>query len=330
MLKSKSRYYYTRLDNNSRGIYNGILSAWEARKPDPSFIANPANTHADIPKIVKYIAFDNPGLFYVDFSRISIVRSGANITTQTNFLYVDRQISDMEKQLKNVISRVLVSCKFNAMEEYDKELALHDYLVKNVSYADEGMNDKTTSVVGALISNSAVCEGYSKAFKLLCDHAGLSCIVVSGMAAPLNEPGAPHSWNIVKLNGVCAHVDVTWDSTTRCDSDTCYDNFNLNDEDAAKDHSWDMSLLPACTSSQNNYFFRNGLCVGNRSEFKKYFAARVKRGEKTIEVRLTGRERTLEQVMSAVRETLLEIRRFGYSTSIRYSQKRGAVLIKLI
>jgi hypothetical protein len=55
MLKSKSRYYYKQLDDSGKHVYNVILSAWEARNPNPSFTMNTQNAQADINKILKYI-----------------------------------------------------------------------------------------------------------------------------------------------------------------------------------------------------------------------------------------------------------------------------------
>ena len=328
MLKSKSKYYYLQLDDSGKRVYNSILSAWEARNPNSSFRLNPPNAKTDIYKILTYISLDNPGLFYVDFTKIISASSSTSTTVQANFIYNERQITVLEKQLETVITKILTSRKFDTMDKYDKELTLHDYLVKNVSYVDDPNND-TTSIVAALISNRAVCDGYAKAFKLLCDQAGLSCIVVSGKATPLNMPEESHSWNIVKLNGVCSHVDVTWDSTTRGDNDTCYDHFNLTDKDMARDHTWDRSLLPPCISSPNNYYVRNGQCVSSRAEFKRYIISQLKKGKKTITLRLIGQERTQEQVMNAAMEALADAQRLGYSINLRYNQKRGTASISV-
>ena len=38
-----------------------------------------------------------------------------------------------------------------------------------------------------------VCEGYARAFKVLCDNAGVECAIISGIS------GGAHMWNAVKL-----------------------------------------------------------------------------------------------------------------------------------
>jgi hypothetical protein len=46
-------------------------------------------------------------------------------------------------------------------------------------------------------------EGFSLAYKLLCDQAGLSCIVVPG-----TRNGLPYFWNIVTIAEKSYHIDT--------------------------------------------------------------------------------------------------------------------------
>ena len=51
-----------------------------------------------------------------------------------------------------------------------------------------------------------VCEGYSEAFKLICDRENIPCICVVG------DAGGAHKWNYVQMeDGQWYGVDVTWD-----------------------------------------------------------------------------------------------------------------------
>ena len=54
-----------------------------------------------------------------------------------------------------------------------------------------------------------VCEGYARAFKLICDGLGIPSVLVSGTG-----DGGPHMWNYVQMeNGVWYAVDVTWNDS---------------------------------------------------------------------------------------------------------------------
>ena len=53
-------------------------------------------------------------------------------------------------------------------------------------------------------NNLVVCDGYAKAFSLLCNMEGIDCIRVTGK---LSSEG--HAWNKVKIDGIWYVVDIT-------------------------------------------------------------------------------------------------------------------------
>jgi hypothetical protein len=60
-----------------------------------------------------------------------------------------------------------------------------------------------------------VCQNYSQLYKAMCRAAGLECLTVSGQARDFFKPSrsshfSPHAWNVVKIDGQWALVDVTW------------------------------------------------------------------------------------------------------------------------
>ena len=96
-----------------------------------------------------------------------------------------------------------------------KEKFLHDYLVKSICYAKEDLsNPRLHNIVGALLDGIAVCEGYAKSFRYLCDKLDVLCMVVTGVAtSKIDGVRGSHAWNIVRVHEKgCCHVDVTWDS----------------------------------------------------------------------------------------------------------------------
>lgn len=81
------------------------------------------------------------------------------------------------------------------------------------------------------VDGKAVCEGYSKAFQLLCNKAKIDCVLLSGTADSDN-----HAWNGVKIGGDWYQIDVTWDDV----DDFIYDSheyFNLTDSLMYEDHT---------------------------------------------------------------------------------------------
>ena len=143
----------------------------------------------------------------------------------------------------------------DSMTDYDKELAIHDYLVKNISYTyirkKEGFTSPKYSAYGALVNHQAVCQGYAEAFELMCACCGIKCHLVSGEAT--NDEGtAGHAWNMVQLEDNWYHVDVTWDDPIpeKYQSGISHEYFNISDNQISKDHDWNKSDYPECTRSR--------------------------------------------------------------------------------
>lgn len=102
-------------------------------------------------------------------------------------------------------------------KDYEKVEAFNAWLCANVSYdnAAAGANapyGDASQIAGALLDGSAVCEGYAKAFKYLCDLTDVDCVLVTGRGNGKNGWEA-HMWNYVKLGGAWYMVDATWNES---------------------------------------------------------------------------------------------------------------------
>ena len=59
-----------------------------------------------------------------------------------------------------------------------------------------------------------VCEGYARAFKLVCDRLSIPCLLISGTGN-----GEDHMWNYVRMeDGLWYGVDVTWNDSAETDT----------------------------------------------------------------------------------------------------------------
>ena len=104
---------------------------------------------------------------------------------------------------------------------YDKLVAVHDWLTTHNCYnayyptfTQSQIGDTPWSAYSGLAAlpgqQAPVCEGYSRAFKVLCDSLEIPCILVSGIAK--RENYEDHMWNYVQMDdGNWYAVDVTWD-----------------------------------------------------------------------------------------------------------------------
>lgn len=192
------------------------------------------------------------------------------------------------------------------MTEYDRELAAHDWLAEKISYDHRAIGDdgklKTDqypdswSIKGALVGGTAVCVGYSKAVQTVMYMLGLQCGIVAG------RTDEPHMWNIIKIDGMWHHLDLTSDDAD--DENTYYSYFNVTDElllkgrtvygdfDSVTDDMVETGdynyQLPSCTSIRSYYFVKEGAYITEKSQIKSavvsLVCAAVRSGEGSVEI----------------------------------------------
>jgi transglutaminase/protease-like cytokinesis protein 3 len=147
------------------------------------------------------------------------------------------------------------------MEDHEKELFIHDWLCERIAYDEALMSNgpdieptpDNNNPYGAMILETADCEGYTLSFQLFMDLLGIECVTVYGTDLWGYEP---HAWNVVRLSdGEWYCVDVTWDDTAdvtdREDAPINHKFFNVtSDFMFQNDHQWDRETIPEATSDK--------------------------------------------------------------------------------
>jgi hypothetical protein len=118
------------------------------------------------------------------------------------------------------------------MTDLQKEKALHDYVVKNADYKENGATSHID--YGVLVEKEGVCESYAKAMYRLLSMVGIPCKLVNGKA-----DGVEHQWNMVQIEGKWYHLDATWNDPIGAPKGyITHEYFNISEEQMRKDHSW--------------------------------------------------------------------------------------------
>ncbi len=113
-------------------------------------------------------------------------------------------------------------------DRYDIVKGIHDYICENASYdynaANIGGEDYTYAHTAAPLftreTKTFVCEGYAKAFKVLCGRFNIPSVLVAGYGVSGGSSGA-HMWNYAKMeDGNWYAVDATWDDSSSYIYDT--------------------------------------------------------------------------------------------------------------
>lgn len=167
----------------------------------------------------------------------------------------DSQLSAEDKETLELASKVLDETVEDGMSDYEKELAVYQWMVKNIGGSSRGVISRPGARSNAftphdvLTSRQAVCVGYATTFRLLLNMMDIDVHIVH------NEY---HSWDLVKLDDGWYHVDIYSDS-----HGVMYGNFNMTDGVCRSGHSWDESALPEANSVKYSPAVQNGIEVDN-------------------------------------------------------------------
>lgn len=160
-------------------------------------------------------------------------------------------LSDKEKETLDMASKVLDEIIDKGMSDYEKELAVYDWMVTTLA-SDTGSylvvpdtQQDCDNPYGVLKFHNAVCVGYATTFRLFMQMLDIDCMVV-------HNTDLYHSWDLVKLDGEWYHTDVYSDVGVGG-----YSHFNRNDTMMSQDQTWDTEYFPAATGTKYNYAYMN-------------------------------------------------------------------------
>jgi len=144
------------------------------------------------------------------------------------------------------------------MSDYEKELAIHDWIIDWADYDKEANNHSpdaepdpdNDNPYGAIIQKKAICSGYTAAFQLFMDLLDIECISVKGIS---QSTGGEHAWNMVRINKEWYCVDVTWDDYFGEDQNTSKKHryFNVTSRYMRDtEHQWDENTTPTADAGK--------------------------------------------------------------------------------
>lgn len=239
--------------NNSDELYAAIKKHI-AQGDDTNVIIADSNVISQIGDIAFKVSEDQGYAGYI--STVVWVGYGNNYTIRFNYKGGVSTFKNKINAVNSAVQSIITSLIKPGMSDYDKELAIHDYVVNSTKYDyDNYVNgtipDDSYTAYGALTNNHvAVCEGYGESMYRLLNAAGISNLIAVGT----DTSGTGHEWNIVKVSGNYYQVDATWDDPISSSGNILtHDYFNLTDVQMANDHIWDTNRYPKCTATDYAY-----------------------------------------------------------------------------
>ncbi len=254
--------YYNSLNYKEQLLYDLIIDGATELEAETE-VLNYSYTMEDFQKIIHCIRADRPELFYIDYDRLVLYHS--NHRTKVGMLYLAdaSKIGEMTEAYNAAVDKAMEHIPAS-MTDFEKELAVNDYITDNCNYALDKSDVLSSTAYGALVQGSAFCDGYAYAAKQLFDRARIDSLVIYGEA-----DSQEHVWNMAEIDSQFYHLDVMWnDGNLNTENKLRFHGyFNLSDELIKLDHSYkdDYGVLPVAPTDNNYYKQVGAYCESTES-----------------------------------------------------------------
>lgn len=271
-----SDYFYQQMNSQEKAFYNGLYRAAMnllegTQDAEASVVGGEIYTHLpyvtsdslgrqQAQVVASIFQLSNPQFYFIsDVMLWGYDSKGIQFTLGIYEDFADGIArSRYTSQFKNRVDTLLT--QVNAQSDpVSRERKAHDLILEKAVYSYGKYHQ---SSAGVFLEGKAVCAGYSEAFALLCNGAGIETISVTS---------ENHEWNKVRLYGRWYGVDCTWDDTGAGN----YEYFNVTDaylEGVDTDHKleniWNGYQVPACV---NSTLIRNGSYIYQGIDYSDVF-----------------------------------------------------------
>ncbi len=316
------RYYYSRLSDTEKKIYQTLYRGVVKLEKEinvPILIPEKDS----VQRVFDAITADNPFLYYFNQSVMDIKTSVLGTSFLPQYFCNQDQIDTYNSRISAIVNQVMDELHLSEASDSEKVLRVHDYFCMNIQYDYEALQTSQMnrliaahSIIGVFAKQKAVCEGISKAFKLVLNAANVKCIVVDGYESKGQQSYNPQAWNIVKIYGMAYHKDLTWDVANTKNGLINYDHYNLTDEAIRKDHTG-FSGVPECNSVVEDYFKKYKLEFSNYRRLQHFITAGLSRGQIDFYFRYTGRDRIERVMQEAIEHVAKEAPKYDMTGKIK-------------
>ncbi len=219
-----------------------------------------------------------------------ILRTSFGQTNATAFELIDKRVKSIPASSPDTLTKKLTAfCK----NEREKARAIFKWITGNIVYDTDGYHNVEKIYDGlwrpdislddsaiqkdyhdrivqkVLKEKKAICDGYSRLFKSLCDNAGIKSVIITGFIRWSSDPigvatNREHAWNAVFIDNAWRLIDATW-ASGYCNAGVTeftkfYDDFffftdpiHFFNDHYPSDNRW--SLMPVTPSLYQFYSF---------------------------------------------------------------------------
>lgn len=151
----------------------------------------------------------------VSFSEIDERVKSIEAATPAELSYtLTKDYTTENEKLRSIFSWIATHISYRVRKN---NITINNYTARPV-FTDTAKWKSANDMVAETVLNnkSAVCDGYARLFKTLCDYAGLRSAIITGFAkGDLNRQlnfRCNHTWNAVYIDSAWRLLDLTWAS----------------------------------------------------------------------------------------------------------------------
>ena len=246
-------------------------------------------------RIVKALELDHPELYFWDNRKVITRTRAGKMELKLDYYWDKAEIERNAPKIEKGIRAILSKCEDDFDTDYNRFLSIYSCMARNIKYDYKKADSEDTqdiayahTILGVFAKQTAVCDGISKAFKMVLEKSGIDCIVVQGEKVGVIDKTQAHVWNIVYIGEKqTCHVDLTWAIENSTINRVNYDYVGLTDAQIQKDHRLNnIMVTPKCDNEEFDYYIRNKAVVTNVAELQKYLQIHANSKPFEINVRL--------------------------------------------
>ena len=334
-------YGYKALKTDAERRVYSMLDAYVGKGVPQMFVVDNDGTPEKMTAIIELYKSDHPEVFWLNDQYSYEYVTYSDYTEITPLFSVDQEaLETARNRFDEAVDKILADAPVNG-SDYEKELYVNEYLISHCFYDEEAAKKEEVvaneqNAYGAIIDGKAVCEGYTRAFQLLCERLGIDCVPING-TCDNNGSGEPgnHIWNAVKISGDWYYVDATWNDFQPVTEDykvtdiERHQYFNITTEQLLRDHTindvygsekkfeYYNAIVPECTATEYNYFNKEFVTLSDPYNCDDLLAALAKAAsnqEEAFEFRVSENVDYDETMQTIINGAAYEW--FSYSNSV--------------
>ena len=302
-------------------------AVWDGLTKRETVIPMPISDPAVVEKALKLCLEDDPLLF--DTGPIELAISSVGTKMLITYDMDEKAFTDTVMAVKNAVTERKRACRNKSRS--DTIRYLHDFIVQNIRY-DRGGDPAVHEAWLVFTHHRGVCDGISKAVKILMDSCHIPSRIIKGKASGEGHEDG-HAWNLIEENGTWYHYDFTFDNTlSEGTDDIHYDYYRLSENQIRRDHEYTdiLSVVPA--AAEDDWFRQNSCYFTSKKKLREYIRSCMHDNRKSFTFRLPYTKdppATRDRICTLVQEELEKAVLVTTKYSISFNEHQMVMMIHL-